>query len=248
MKIGIVCIAKDEEYYINEWIEYYKKLGFDGIHMYENDWESGIDDPYVTKVRINGKHKQMEAYWHYVNTYRNRYDWTMVIDCDEFLVLNKHKSITDFIEEYNNPYGIGVNWQYFGPNGRMIRGEYPNSLLKQFTKKQIGVDRHIKAILNMNANSHMVLPHNPNTPLMDTNRRYFNGPWNDEGDVNVAQLNHYHHKSYEDWVRRCYRGQSDHTPTKVPEGWDKEKYAYCEVEDLKAHNFLYGESSLSREK
>jgi hypothetical protein len=38
MKISLVCIAKMEDFYINEWVLYHKKLGFDDIIIYETDW------------------------------------------------------------------------------------------------------------------------------------------------------------------------------------------------------------------
>lgn len=38
MKTALVCIAKDEDHYIAEWIKYHTKLGFDEIFVYENSW------------------------------------------------------------------------------------------------------------------------------------------------------------------------------------------------------------------
>lgn len=34
MKTAIVCIAKNEDNYINEWIKYHTKLGFDYVCVY----------------------------------------------------------------------------------------------------------------------------------------------------------------------------------------------------------------------
>ena len=36
MKVALVCIAKEEDNYIQEWIDYNKKLGFDDIIIYQN--------------------------------------------------------------------------------------------------------------------------------------------------------------------------------------------------------------------
>lgn len=33
-RAALVCIAKDEDDYIQEWIAYHKKLGFDDIYVY----------------------------------------------------------------------------------------------------------------------------------------------------------------------------------------------------------------------
>ena len=34
MKIALVCLAKNEDFYIDEWIKYHTKLGFDHIYIY----------------------------------------------------------------------------------------------------------------------------------------------------------------------------------------------------------------------
>ncbi len=47
MKTALVCIAKNEDYYIDEWIKYHLKLGFSDIHVYQNDWRyAGNRDQY----------------------------------------------------------------------------------------------------------------------------------------------------------------------------------------------------------
>ena len=38
MKIALVCIAKNEDDYIEEWVNYHLKLGFSKIFIYENNW------------------------------------------------------------------------------------------------------------------------------------------------------------------------------------------------------------------
>jgi hypothetical protein len=239
MKTVIVCIAKDEDHYFEEWCDYHKKLGFDEVYVYENDWSCPIDRDYLTKIPISGKHKQMDAYRHFTDNYRNSFDWAAFIDCDEFIVLKKHKNIQEFLTEYDNPYGVGINWQFFGPNGRMERGEYPNSLLKQFYLKQKDTDRHVKTIMKLSSGGVMSLPHNPNTPLLGTNKSMFSGPFNPDGDIDVAQLNHYHHKTYEDWLIRCNRGQADYCETRKPHQWMDQQYVFCDVEDYDAYNFMY---------
>jgi hypothetical protein len=239
MKVVLVCIAKDEDSYIEEWLSYYKKLGFDEIVMYQNDWECKIVLPYLKKLTLNGPHKQMEAYRDFTNNYRNLFDWAAFFDCDEFLVLKKHKTIQEFLTEYDNPYGITINWQFFGADGKLTRGDHPNSLLKQFFLKQKDVNEHVKSILNLSSGSFMVSPHHASSQLMTTDREFFKGPFNRNGKNDVAQLNHYHHKTFEDWLIRCSRGQADHCEVRKPHQWEAEKNIFCDVEDKDAYNFMY---------
>lgn len=36
-KIAICCIAKDENWYVNDWIGYHLALGFDHVYLYDNN-------------------------------------------------------------------------------------------------------------------------------------------------------------------------------------------------------------------
>ena len=38
-RLAICCIAKDEDKYIDEWIEYHLGLGFDKIYVFRDDWD-----------------------------------------------------------------------------------------------------------------------------------------------------------------------------------------------------------------
>lgn len=41
-KVALAAIAKDEDNYIEEWIRYNLKLGFDKIIIYQNNWRANI--------------------------------------------------------------------------------------------------------------------------------------------------------------------------------------------------------------
>lgn len=47
MKIAIVSIAKNENLYIKDWIDYHLKLGFDDIYIYDNN---DIDSEKISDV------------------------------------------------------------------------------------------------------------------------------------------------------------------------------------------------------
>jgi hypothetical protein len=239
MKIALVCIAKMEDFYINEWVLYHKKLGFDDIIIYENDWNCNLEYEFIKKIKYNGIAKQISVYNDFIENYKTDYNWVAFFDVDEFLVLKKHQNIKVFINEFNNPYGIGVNWVFFGACGRLTRGEHNNSLIKQFTIRQKDVDRHVKTILNLQSNSIMVNPHYPNVNIMNTTKNYFTGPFNENGTDNIAQINHYHHKTFDDWKIRCIRNQADTGIPKKEIDWINTQFDFCDVEDLHALNFMY---------
>ena len=67
---AIVCIAKEEDHYIKEWIDYHKKLGFDHFFIYENDWASPIKIDSITNIPFNGDHLQLPPINPFLDTYR----------------------------------------------------------------------------------------------------------------------------------------------------------------------------------
>ena len=237
MKTALVCIAKNEDHYINEWVNYHLKIGFDNIFIYQNDWECGIDNPKVTKIIFNGDSKQIPSYNDFIQRYKSDYDWVAFFDVDEFLVLKKHNNINEFLIGYNQYPGVGVNWVMFGNNNlESVTDDY--SLVKRFTKRQIGVDPHIKTILNLRHSRNVSMSvHNPNKPIVDSHLNEIDGPFNSKGNDEIIQLNHYFCKTKEEFKLKCERGRSDlKTHMRTMEEYEPSNKNECD--DLTALNFL----------
>ena len=236
IKVALVCIAKNEDYYLDEWLEYNHKLGFNHIFLYENDWRCNLEKPYLTKIKCDGKVKQLFAYNSFIEN-NKEFDWVAFIDCDEFITLVKHNNIKEFINEYDNTNGISLNWFYFG-SGDLLKRE-SNSLLKQFQHRSSKTDKHIKVIMNLKKNFKMILPHNSNISVIDTNRKLFNGSFNYGGPSDVAYINHYRNKTYEDFILRCERGRADcELVAKITE-WEKQRLNNIDVIDTIALDYMY---------
>lgn len=239
MRVVLVCIAKNEDFYLQEWINYNLKLGFDHIYIYMNNWRTDFEHPNITKIPFDGKSKQLECYNSFRKTHKGECDWVAYFDCDEFLSLKKHKNVKDLIEDYKYSNAICVNWVIFGSENKQKREG--NSLLKSFIKRNKNVDSHIKVIVNMSVHSRMVLPHNLNIPSTDTNKKVVNGPFNHNGPTDVCYLAHFHKKTYEDWLNRCERGRADCNLTSKPNEWLSSINDDIDVVDTNCRDFLYGE-------
>lgn len=241
MKVALVCIAKNEDHYIQEWVDYNLKLGFDHIFIYMNDWRTDIEHPQVTKIEFDGLDRQRDAYANWTVNYRKNYDWAAFFDVDEFLVLKQHKTIQDFILNYNTFPAIAINWYLFGNNGHteVIDNQY--SLIKRFTKRGAQMNHHVKTILNCEHDVKMDV-HNPfGLAAVSTNGVFFHGPFNDRTDDTVAQLNHYFCKTKEEFIKKCERGRADTIHQKNTYEINYHPYNLNDVEDLLAYNFMYGE-------
>lgn len=233
MKVALVCIAKNEDSYIQEWIDYNKKLGFDNIFIYQNDWRCSIEDPKVIKLEFDGSNKQVQAYNHFIKSNLNNYDWAAFFDVDEFLALKKHNNIKDFIQEYSDYNAIGINWYLFGDNGHEgVDDEY--SVLKRFTKRQSSINPHIKSIIKLTSNVVMDV-HNPNCLWTNTDKKTNMGPFNKPGNDDIAVINHYFGKTKQEFLLKCERGRADTTTKRKLDEFDS--HNFNDVEDLSAYNF-----------
>jgi hypothetical protein len=237
MTTALVCIAKNEDHYIDEWIAYNIKLGFDHIFIYANDWFFTYAHPQVTVINYPGENKQREAYAHFLVNYRKDFTWAAFFDVDEYLVLKKSPTIREFLQDYESVEAVAINWVMFGDNSLTeVTDDY--SYLRRFTKRQIGVNKHIKCILNLTNNSSAMDVHNPyDVPATDTNGKKITGPFNPHGDDTIAQLNHYYSRTIEEFKAKCDRGRAD--------AFIKNDYSFHsihnhnDIEDTLARDFLY---------
>lgn len=147
-KIAICCIAKYENDYIREFVEYYKKIGADNIILYDNNDIDGesfndviedyIKDGFVQIFNYRGQpHPQLKAYNHCYDKFRNKYKWIGFLDIDEFIILEKHNTLKEFLsqEKFNGFDLVRLNWQCYGDNDLIgDENDYDRSLLKRFTK------------------------------------------------------------------------------------------------------------------
>lgn len=235
IKIALVCIAKNEDNYIQEWINYHLKLGFDRIFIYENDWDSNIENDKVTKIKISGVRKQLECYNSFIKQNIGKYDWVSFLDVDEFIVLKKHKTIKEFISDYSEFNGVGINWVLFGDNNLSDVVDNNHSVIERFTKRQKNPNPHVKSIVKLNNDFHMWV-HIPSGTFVDTNKNIKYGtPYIENGPTDVAQINHYFCKTKSEFIKKMNRGRADTGTFRDISDFDS--HNFNEIEDLNAYNF-----------
>lgn len=235
MKIALVAIAKNEDNYIDEWVDYNYKLGFDDIIIYLNNWRYDFKNKKVKTIEFDGHAKQMSAYNHFIQN-NTEYDWVAFFDVDEFLVLKKYNNIHDFINYYKNFNGIAVNWYLFGDNHqeKVIDNNY--NVLSRFTKREEKPNVHIKSIMKLTKDLKMITPHSSNKIIMSPEFKQISGPFNHSATNNIAQLNHYFCKTFEEFKLKVERGRSDTGGIRNLDEFHS--HNKNEIEDLLALNFI----------
>lgn len=235
MRVALVCIAKNEDNYIDEWINYHLKLGFDDIIIYLNDWAYHSTNINVKTIPFNGPVRQIPAYNSFLESNQNNYDWAAFFDVDEFLVLKKHNNIKEMLSDYSGFHALGINWVFFGSNGLNEVENQNYSVLSRFTKRSTSVDQHIKTICRVRQDIKFNSPHNINLPWSNLDREIKNGPFNNPAKDDIAQLNHYFSKTKPEFEEKVARGRADaNFKRKFDEYFH---YDLNEIEDLTALKF-----------
>lgn len=238
-KKALVCIAKNEDHYIHEWIEYHLKLGFDHIFIYANDWNFTSTDSHVTVKQLHGKNQQWNAYNHFLADNNHNYDWAAFFDVDEFLVLNIHENLDNFLYSYSAFNAIGINWAIFGNNGHTEITNNNYNVLSRFTKRSKEnhkTNNHIKTIVKLPSFLYQDI-HNVGGSWYNLNKEIRSGPFNEPVDWTVAQINHYLTKSNAECVIKCERGRADMEKKREYSEF-LDEFSSNDVEDLKALIFF----------
>lgn len=241
MDAVVCCIALNEHKYINEWINYHLKLGFSNIYIYDNSNDNNMyylhNNDNIIVLHLPGRRRQYNAYIHFFMTFGKYHKWCAVLDCDEFIVLHKHKNIVDFLQQYLQNGALSINLYIFGSNGHKTYTE--NLVLERFTKREKNVNKHIKYIVCCENFAGCYNPHFPllnnGTVIKDVHGNIVSGPFNELDDNSICQINHYFGKSYEEYLIKQKRGCADNDYIRsISEFYDND---LNEIEDLTALNF-----------
>lgn len=189
MNVVICSIAKSENEYILEWVDYHLNLGFSKIYIHDNNDFNGekISDVidrkvYGDKVEIidvrGQKYIQKKVYNDFYNKYD--FDWCAFIDLDEFITFSSnsdYSDINDYVSKYNQYEAIHLNWLCYGDNG--YSKKTLSSVISRFHKPVMPNDfkytylfpenNHIKSIIKKGLDINWVLDNNdwssnPHTP------------------------------------------------------------------------------------
>lgn len=232
MKCALVCIAKNEDRYIQEWAHYHLRLGFDKIYIYCDHWSCPpISDRRVriSNIEIEGAPPQIPVYNYALDCYREMYDWIAFFDVDEFLVLKKHATVKDFLS--GRTESVGINWKLFGDNG-LVEDDGSYGVLDRFTRCQSVPNQHVKCIVKCDPDIEMASPHNPNKLWRGSDGELHDYAFCPNGNTDEAQLSHYFCKTLPEWRKKQDRGGPDGFYRR-PDS-DFARHNFNEVEDLSA--------------
>ena len=234
IKVCLCTLGKQENRYIKEYVEHYKKYGVDKIYLYDNNDVNGekfeeviSDDINEGFVEIlNWRGRKFQIYNIMNDCYRKNnanYDWLLFYELDEFIYLRNYTNIKSFLHQnkFKGCQLIYLNMICHTDNNKIY---YENkSLAERFPErvprtKYLGKNLEIKSIIRGNiTNMKIENMHTITNKFINCNG-YGNKNKNliffsTEPDFDYYYINHYYSKSTEEFINKINRGDAFSTST-----------------------------------
>lgn len=224
MKVAVCAIAKNENRYIVEWVNWYKKLGFSKICIFDNNDledecikdvlnEDDIVEINETYINKNDKFYQSECYTKFYNEHKTLYDWILFCDIDEFLVLERHKTIQEFLssnKKFDNFDAIAICWKIYDDNDLIYYDD--RAVVERFTHPSQSTKNNsqIKSLIRCMQKHLKIFAHGTNSA------KYCDVLGNEAKDLKFPRLgnyyiheqcwiNHYRFKTIEEFILSKYK-------------------------------------------
>ena len=230
IKIALCTMAKNENLYAKEFINYYIKLGIDQIYIYDDsDEKLNIEKnsdimifqykKYLTIYNNikNEIHNQSEAFTDCYNKHNKQYDWILMIDMDEYLYI-VNNTLKNYLSSpiFDKCDFIKFHWLLPTDNGLLHYDSRP--LFERFKEPYIK-SKFIKSIVRGNISNLQYSIHSPykspkrNITCDNEGKKinyiylYFNSI--NEINIEKAYIIHFCYKSTEEYINKLKRGYSN---------------------------------------
>ena len=236
ISVCLCVIARHENLYAKEYVNHYKKLGYNHIFIYDNNDKDGerfedviqkeINSGFVSILDWRGNRGYTENEGPQLDVYRDcyeknnkYYDWLSFHDFDEFLeIYPKNLKIQDFLgnERYKHCQSLKLNFLMFSDNDLLYYDNRP--LQVRFTEPlYTNIDNTVikSTIRGGLKENYWKNAKNTHTSLMNITSCNTNGEiidnksmFNKKYNFTYAALKHYYPKSLEEYVRKLIRGRA----------------------------------------
>src|SRR4030042_800863 len=204
--------VRDDEPYLDEWVNYHLGLGFEHIVMHDHKSLVPVEPRWgdkVTIIRQERDHITIPILFHNETVEKFKSNWIMVLDVDEFVVLYQHRDIHHLLSFYEDYGGLAMNWSVYGSSGHkdrpegLVRDNYlwrmPNDLK----------DSSVSLVNTIFKQENCIPVHNPHTCLsrkdiVIEDYEVCNSALANSSRT-TCRINHYITRSWQDWLHKIDR-------------------------------------------
>ncbi len=216
--LSLLAPLKDEESYLIEFVNYYLIHGVDHFYFYDNESNIPVVDVIggyreeCTVLRAPGDAVQSRAYAHFCKHFKHETEWVAIFDVDEFVLPHKHGSFREFLVDYDDCDGIGINWVLFGDGHHKTRPA--GSVIENYLYREAKQSPFIKSVVKSEKlvgffdNPHFATLLDGSL-YVDAHMNRITSAYNENHTIDVIQLNHYFTKSDAEWKRKLHRKRAD---------------------------------------
>ncbi len=230
--LAIMAIFKNEQDYMEEWLDHHIRQGFEQIYLYSND-HNLILYPYLLKYKhnvsiidwTNKQNKgvdtiQRQAYTHCVQNYSNQTQFLLMLDIDEFIVpIEPYLKVCDFINELKPQWKLikafKIQRYNFGSNGHKTKPK--GGVMTNYTSHE-KICSSFKTLANtdfIDKKKNFYGVHDYNYIEVSFKPKIYNDyfGYHETGFPNSCKaesineiplvINHYYTKSYQEYLTRC---------------------------------------------
>ena len=216
---AMCVIAKKENLYINEFVNYYRQLGIKKIYLYDNNDLFGenfsnvlkkeIKHNFVEIINVRGKSRyQRQSYEDCYQKHLDQYSWFLFVDIDEFLFIKNNVSLSNFLtdKKFKKCDSIVINYREFGDSDLLHYDDRP--VTKRFNSSRYCLS--MKSFLKGGIKNARMDVHRP------LNIKYY---CNSKGEIIVpasyftynlsienAEIRHYITKTIDEFIMRIKKG------------------------------------------
>lgn len=212
-KSSICLLAKDEDLYLEEWMNHHMSLGFEHIYIYDNGSKTPIrefvqehfDETIKDKITVidfseEKENIQSDCYNDFLKNHKSETRWCAFIDTDEFITLgDEYGNINQFLDTHQEETAIYIDFVEYGADGREKYS--PEPVRERFTTPVKVRGNYARKVI---VKPYKIDRFKTHYPVFDAkiNKTLF--PEKEE-----IMTHHYYTKSFEEWQKKMERGSCD---------------------------------------
>jgi hypothetical protein len=218
--LNVCAIYRNEAPHLREWIEFHRLVGAERFFLYDNgstDEHMQVLAPYLEDgIAIvhdwpSRERPQEPAYDDCLARHGPESRWIAFIDLDEYLFSPTYKALTEILPDYEEHPAVVANWAVFGTSGHLTKP--PGLTIENFNHRNDyppGAIEQVKCIVDPARTSHALSGHRfvyHSGEAVNENHETKEGRAPRVVSFERLRVNHYAHRSREEYIAKLARPQ-----------------------------------------